>query len=75
MSVRQAAVVAESSSEGVLVRAFIATNDGTRLSTIAIKSFCSKHLPVYMIPDSFSFHSSLPATSTGKIDYQGLKAL
>ena len=46
-----------------------------RLSLIELKTFCSKHLPLYMIPDLFVFHEALPRTSTDKVDYQALKGL
>ena len=32
-------------------------------------------LPPYMVPDTFTFLSDLPTTSTDKVDYQGLKRL
>ncbi len=71
--VREAAVVALPDDElGLKVRAHIATRDGGRLSVIALKGFCAQHLPVYMIPDVFSFHPELPKTSTEKTDYQAL---
>ena len=73
--VRQAAVIALSDEEGVTIKAFVSSCNGKRLSVIALKSFCSQHLPLYMVPDRFSFHRALPATSTGKIDYQALKQL
>ncbi|HXV13921.1 MAG TPA: amino acid adenylation domain-containing protein [Candidatus Krumholzibacteria bacterium] len=71
--VREAAVVAIPDDElGLKVRAHLATRDGGRLSVIALKGFCAQHLPVYMIPDVFSFHAELPKTSTEKTDYQAL---
>ena len=42
-------------------------------SLIKMKQYCAKELPLYMIPDAFSFPPSLPKTSTDKIDYQSLK--
>jgi hypothetical protein len=48
------------------------TRDGGKLSLIKLKQFCAQHLPVYMIPDAFSFHDRLPKTSTEKTDYQSL---
>ena len=44
-------------------------------SLIEVKRFCSEHLPLYMIPDTFSWHDALPKTSTDKIDYQRLKEI
>ena len=43
-------------------------------SLIDVKKFYAKNLPLYMIPDRVTFLLSLPKTSTGKIDYQTLKA-
>ncbi len=73
--IRQAAVIAQSGEEGVTIKAFVAAHAGQKLSIIALKSFCSKNLPVYMVPDLFSFHDSLPTTSTDKIAYEALKDL
>jgi amino acid adenylation domain-containing protein len=74
-NVREAAVVAVvEEQEGMKVIAHIATRDGGRISIIELKQFCSRHLPLYFIPDVFRFHADLPKTSTDKIDYQRLKA-
>jgi amino acid adenylation domain-containing protein len=70
-----AAAVALQSDEGVRIVAHLATRDGERISIIALKRFCTEHLPGYMVPDAFRFHESLPKTSTDKIDYQGLEKL
>jgi non-ribosomal peptide synthetase component E (peptide arylation enzyme) len=40
-----------------------------------MKRHCTAYLPHYMVPDSITFVSSLPTTSTDKVDYQGLKRL
>jgi amino acid adenylation domain-containing protein len=72
--IREAAVLAiPDESLGMKVIAHIATTDAQPLSIIELKTFCSSHLPVYMIPDTFAFHSALPRTSTDKVDYQRLK--
>jgi amino acid adenylation domain-containing protein len=74
--IKEAAVVALPHEElGLLVKAHLSTGDGQRLSVVRLKQFCSEQLPVYMIPDQFMFHESLPKTSTGKTDYQSLKGL
>ena len=74
--IAEAAVVAlPDEALGMKVTAHIAAKDGGKLSLIALKTFCSGHIPVYMIPDVFRFHESLPKTSTDKIDYQGLQKL
>jgi amino acid adenylation domain-containing protein len=72
-AVRQAAVIAVDDPDGVRIRALVCTDDGRRLSPIALKTFCAEHLPIYMVPDIFEFRSSLPTTSTDKIDYQQLR--
>ncbi len=73
--IRQAAVIALDGDEGVMIKAFVSSRSGKRLSVIALKGFCSQQLPLYMVPDRFSSHPSLPTTSTDKIDYQALKDL
>jgi len=40
-----------------------------------LKRFCAENLPLYMVPDLFSFQEFLPKTSTDKVDYQRLKEL
>ncbi|MEQ8662483.1 MAG: amino acid adenylation domain-containing protein [Gammaproteobacteria bacterium] len=74
--VKEAAVIALPDEEsGVRIVAFLATHDGKRGSLIEMKRFCSEKIPVYMIPDTFSWHEALPKTSTDKIDYQRLKEM
>jgi acyl-coenzyme A synthetase/AMP-(fatty) acid ligase len=74
--IKEAAVVAIPDEEaGVRIVAFLSSQPGKRPSLIEMKRFCSEQLPLYMIPDSFSWHEALPKTSTDKIDYQHLKQL
>jgi len=73
--IKEAAVVALSDDSGVVVVAHLSAEGGGRVSLIELKKFCADHLPVYMIPDKFTFHEKLPKTSTDKIDYQTLKGL
>ncbi len=73
---KEAAVVAFPDQEtGVRIVAFLSCHDERHPSLIEIKRFCSEHLPLYMIPDHFSWHERLPKTSTDKIDYQRLKEM
>jgi amino acid adenylation domain-containing protein len=73
--ISEAAVVAlPDEMLGTKVYAHLACKDGKKLSMVELKSFCSEHIPVYMIPDVFRFHPFLPKTSTDKVDYQTLKA-
>jgi amino acid adenylation domain-containing protein len=75
-SIREAAVVALPDQEaGMRIKAHLSIRDGDRMSLISLKTFCSKHLPLYMIPDEFAFHENLPRTSTGKIDLHRLNEI
>lgn len=74
--VKEAAVVAVPDEEsGVKVVAYLSCRAEATPSLIEMKRFCSEHLPLYMIPDRFSWQPALPKTSTSKIDYQRLKEL
>jgi amino acid adenylation domain-containing protein len=70
--VKEAAVLAFPDADGVPIKAFTSTRDGSKLSIIELKKFCSENLPLYMVPDLFCSLESLPKTSTDKIDYQKL---
>jgi acyl-coenzyme A synthetase/AMP-(fatty) acid ligase len=74
-TVAEAATVALPDEDGVRIKAFLTCREGKRPSLIELKRFCSEHLPLYMVPDLFSFQPTLPKTSTDKIDYQKLKEL
>ncbi len=73
--VDRAAVIAKADDAGVSIAAFIAMRPGSKGSVIAMKRHCTTYLPHYMVPDSITFVSNLPTTSTDKVDYQGLKRL
>lgn len=73
--IKEAAVLAFPDDNGIPIKAFVSTRNGSRLSMIELKKFCSENLPLYMVPDFFSCLESLPKTSTDKIDYQRLKSL
>jgi amino acid adenylation domain-containing protein len=75
-AIKEAAVVAKPDEElGVKLTAFLSCREPKRPSLIELKRFCAEHLPLYMIPDAFSWHEALPKTSTDKTDYQRLKEL
>jgi L-proline---[L-prolyl-carrier protein] ligase len=74
-AIKEAAVVAFPDEENVPVKAFASARNGSKLSIIELKRFCSENLPLYMVPDLFCFLESLPKTSTDKIDYQKLKGM
>ena len=73
--VDRAAVIAKSDDSGVSIAAFVALKPAEKKSIIAMKRHCTTYLPHYMVPDSITFVSALPTTSTDKVDYQGLKRL
>jgi amino acid adenylation domain-containing protein len=73
--IKEAAVLAFADDDGVPIKAFTSTRNGSKLSMIELKKFCSEHLPLYMVPDLFCSLESLPKTSTDKIDYQMLKTM
>ena len=74
--VKEAAVVAVADEEaGVRITAFLSCKQAPAPSLIEMKRFCSEHLPLYMIPDRFTWLEALPKTSTDKIDYQRLKEM
>jgi acyl-coenzyme A synthetase/AMP-(fatty) acid ligase len=73
-NVKEAATVAFTDEEaGVSIYAFLSCREGRHPSLIEIKRFCAENLPLYMVPDRFTWLASLPKTSTDKIDYQRLK--
>jgi amino acid adenylation domain-containing protein len=74
--VKEAAVVAFADEDaGVSISAFLSSHEARHPSLIEIKRFCAEHLPLYMVPDRFVWHDSLPKTSTDKVDYQRLKEM
>ena len=52
---------------GNRLKAFVVANDPGLKEGDLVK-FCAERLPKYMIPEFFEFVTSLPKTSTGKID-------
>jgi amino acid adenylation domain-containing protein len=66
--IREAAVLACASDDGVRIDAVVCPQPGAKLSIIALKQFCAERLPLYMVPDRFSIREELPRTSRGKID-------
>jgi amino acid adenylation domain-containing protein len=73
--VERSAVVARCDESGTSIAAFVALKPGRKKSIIAMKRHCTLSLPHYMVPDSIAFLPALPATSTDKVDYQGLLRL
>ena len=74
-AIKEAAVLAFPDEENVPIKAFASTRNGTKLSIIELKKFCSENLPLYRVPYLFCWVEAMPKTSTEKIDYQTLKAM
>ena len=76
VKIKEAAVVAFADEEaGVTIVAFLSSHEAKPPGLIEMKRFCSENMPLYMIPDKFSWQPSLPKTSTDKVDYQRLKEM
>ncbi len=73
--IKEAAVLAFTDDDALPIKAFASSRNGTKLSIIELKKFCSENLPLYMVPDLFCCLESLPKTSTDKIDYQKLRSV
>ena len=74
--IHEAAVIAMPDADaGVTITAFLSCHQdaGRAPSIVEMKTFCASHLPGYMSPDRFVFETSLPRTSTDKVDYQSLR--
>ena len=70
------AVIASTDVENTTtITAFVTCDSLENESIIKMKEFCTKYLPVYMIPNNFIFLKSMPQTSSNKVDYQKLKQL
>jgi amino acid adenylation domain-containing protein len=74
--IKEVAVISRADGDADLqIFAFLSSREEKHPSLIAMKRFCSERLPLYMIPDRFTWLDTLPKTSTDKIDYQRLKGL
>jgi amino acid adenylation domain-containing protein len=60
---------------GHRIKSFIVCNDGNEIDLSELRMYLGKKIPQYMIPDEIEFCSSLPKTSTGKVDKTGLLKL
>jgi amino acid adenylation domain-containing protein len=52
------------------IYAYVVPRDGTQVSPEEIRRHCADWLPHYMVPEVVELQTSLPKTSTGKIDRQ-----
>jgi amino acid adenylation domain-containing protein len=74
-AVVEAAVLAVPDDEiGNRLRAVVAVRPGETLTAGGLQAHCAGRVPRYMVPETITFQSSLPKTSTGKIDRTRLAA-
>jgi acyl-CoA synthetase (AMP-forming)/AMP-acid ligase II len=71
--VAMAAVVCTPNGSASSIRAFLVANSGSNLTSEIVTRHCKRHLPAYMMPDAISFRSTLPITSTCKVDRSQLR--
>lgn len=69
------AVAVPTEEMGNKIKAVIVLEDGSSTTEAEIKNFCSKKLPIYMIPKAITFNNYIPKTSTGKVDREKLETL
>jgi L-proline---[L-prolyl-carrier protein] ligase len=53
---------------GNMIKAVVVSRNASELTQSELEYFCSQRIPQYMIPSIFEFRTSLPKTSTGKVD-------
>ncbi len=67
--IREAAAVAVPDEQvGNRITAFVVLDSSDGLTAADLKRFCADRLPNYMVPEMIEFRSTLPKTSTGKVD-------
>lgn len=72
-AVREAAVAAiPDELLGNRIKAFLVIEGPRSLDEQTVKQHCAHFLPGYMVPEEVEFRSSLPLTTTGKVDRQRL---
>ena len=71
--VREAAAIAVPDEVvGNRIKAVVAAHEPDTLDATALQQHCATRIPKYMIPELIEFRSTLPKTSTGKVDRVGL---
>ncbi|NLU93274.1 non-ribosomal peptide synthetase [Chitinophaga sp. Ak27] len=70
--IREAVVVTKEFNDSVRLMAFYVSD--RQYTTGAIRDFCEKHLPYYMIPSYFIKIDSIPLTANNKTDIKALLA-
>ncbi|HEX8081114.1 MAG TPA: amino acid adenylation domain-containing protein [Jatrophihabitans sp.] len=71
--VRQSAVVVNAAAAGgPRLDAYLAPAEGSRIDTDALRKHLSEHLPLHMIPGTFTELAALPLNANGKLDRERL---
>ena len=70
--VREAAVVAQESRNGMRLIAYVASHHGVTLNASMLKTALAAVLPDYMLPGSFVLLDRLPLNPNGKVDRPAL---
>jgi acyl-CoA ligase (AMP-forming) (exosortase A-associated) len=60
---------------GQAIKAFVVPKEGFQLDVEALLTFCAGNLPAYMVPKAVITLERLPLTTSGKVDYPGLRKL
>ncbi len=75
VDIAESAVIASLSAAGdSTIAAFARPRPGVHISEVEIRAHCSRHLPLYMLPDQIVFVQAIPRGDRGKIDYAALTA-
>jgi len=68
-----AAIGVPDEETGKQIKAVIVLREDSIISDKEIKLFCSKNLPLYMVPQTIVFRDCFPRTSTNKVDRKKLE--
>lgn len=72
--IEEAAVIPIPDEEiGNQIKAFVILRNGQAFTHSALETFCATRLPKYMIPQQLEICTTLPKTSTGKVDKTQLR--
>ncbi len=67
-----AAIAEQGEGAEMTIKAVLVLRPESQLTEQIIRQYCSEYLPRYMVPDRIEFRSSLPRTSSGKVDKKQL---